>query len=191
MQRRTLLSGVGAIGTVVLAGCSGGGNEGSDGNTEASGGACPSLPLSYTEKRVDISPKVAFDVPASATLTTIESGNGATVQILSEQVYTDQQDWTLDLITIPWEGASSVEAVEAEGAGGLEEEVTGEYDLAVENGRVFSHSTFPQTRIVYLPTESGPIRVRVQPSTMETENLCSDAVQGIRRRTIETVRPVE
>jgi hypothetical protein len=73
----------------------------------------------------------------------------------------------------------------------LEEEVTGEYDLAVEDGRVFSHKTFTQNRIVFLPTESGPIRVRVQPSTMETESLCSDAVQEIRRRTIETVRPVE
>lgn len=189
-SRRQFVSASVTIAVAGLAGCSGsgGGNgnpeDGSD-STEPSSGECPSLPLSYSEKRVDAPPSVAFEVPASAKFTVAEASTGARIKVGVEQISRTSSGWTLT-VQMGTRDASSVEAIEIQER---QEELTSEYDLAVEDARVISGPQFPDVRIVYLPGDSDPIRARVAPAPVEDTQICSDAAIETRRRVVETIRP--
>jgi hypothetical protein len=189
-SRRQFISASVTIAVAGLAGCSGGGGgngnpEDSSGSTEPSSGECPSLPLSYSEKRVDAPPSVAFEVPASAGFVVAEGSTGATIKVEIEQISRSSSGWTLTVRT-GTRNAPSVEAIEIQER---QDELTSEYDLAVDGARVISDPQFPDVRIVYLPGDSGPIRARVSHPTIEDPQTCSDAALEARRQVIETIRP--
>ncbi len=70
------------------------------------------------------------------------------------------------------------------------EELTSEYDLSIEGSRVFKGIMDSTLRIIFLPTNSNPIRMRVS-APINAESICSEAAREAQRRVIETIRPIE
>lgn len=176
---------------IALAGCSSG-NGGDSDEANTGGGnndGCPSLPLSYAEKRIDWSPGFAFEVPADASYASSTTENSAAASI--DYTAVDAGDpWSMEIRAYK-PNISTVEELKAS-EGNLGEEVTSEYDLSVDGARVFISGTISITRIVYLPTGSEPVEVRIAPSTIEPSDVaCPDVGVAIRRRSIETVRNME
>jgi hypothetical protein len=190
-SRRQVLGTLTALGAVALAGCSegGGGDGGGDGNadTDKSGDGCPSLPLSYTEKRIEQQPAIAFEVPADARYERTTSGDIPTFRVASDAVG-GGDPWRMAIIPSTRE-VSSVDEVEPN-TGRLEEEVTDEYDLSVDGARVFHSPGVATTRVVYLPTASDPIRVEIAPPTEPDNQACPEVARAVARRAVETVRPL-
>jgi hypothetical protein len=205
-SRRRYLGAVAALGSVALAGCSGGsGNDGSDGSGPADtqsgateppaegdgGGGCPSLPLSFTEQRVEGSPAFAFEGPADATYSL--NGQGTDSVANAELTYkfpNDDVGWLVIVSAIPQERPTVDEAVEADSYGQSATEVTGEYDLASANTRVFFLDR-RSTHEVYVPSDPVALQVGVEPLTPPDDVSCPDAANATIDRIVETVRSIE
>jgi len=187
-----------SVGAVTLAGCSsnGDGNGGDNSNSDGSGGTggsgegCPSLPLSYTEKRIGVSPAFAFEGPASATYTTRGQGNDTLASAeVTYQLADDGVGWLLIVSAIPQESPTVDEAVEADSYGQSTTEVTSEYN-ASEDIRVFFNEQ-RSTHEVYVPGDPVALQIGVEPLTPPGETSCPDAANATIDRIVETVRSVE
>lgn len=203
-SRRRYLSCLTALGAVALAGCSGGGGgdggggngDGSDGDpggstTGASGEGCPSLPLSYTEKRTEGSPTFAFEGPTDATYSTLGQGTDSLAGVeLTYQLGGDAVGWLVTVSAIPQESPTVDEAVEADSYGQSVTEVTGEYDLASGDTRVFFNAQ-RSTHEVYVPGDPVALQVGVEPLTPPGDTACPDAATATIDRIVETVRAIE
>ncbi len=205
MQRRKLLLTLTAVGTVGLAGCSGGNSEGGENNTnsssggnseggdsnaDSSSGECPSLPLSYTGAGID-QPPITFDIPTDARTVRSEGDN---VEALNVEVNQVKTNWNMRVIPSTLE--TPVDELEAD-SGPIGEELTSQYDTQVEDARVFPFvtpggSNVANTVFVYFSTEDGTVRVQVAPGPLDPSNVaCPDAAREVFTRVIETVQPAE
>jgi hypothetical protein len=218
-RRRVLQATAGAlaVGAVALAGCSsngdGNGSDNSDssggdnGNSDSSGGdnsngdgsggtgasgeGCPSLPLSYTEKRIKVSPAFVFEGPASATYTTQGQGNDSLASAeVTYQLANDGVGWLVIVSAIPQDNPTVDDAVEADSYGQSTTEVTSEYDPASEDIRVFFNEQ-RSTHEVYVPGDPVAVQVGVEPLTPPGDTSCPDAANATIDRIVETVRSIE
>jgi hypothetical protein len=203
-SRRRYLGSLTALGAVALAGCSGGGGgdggggngDGGDGDpgvstTGASGGGCPSLPLSYAEKRIEGSPAFAFEGPIDATYTTQGEGTDSVASAeVTYQLSDDAVGWLVTVSAIPQESPTVDEAVAADSYGQSTTEVTGEYDLATADARVFFNDV-RSTHEVYVPGDPVALQVGVEPLTPPEDTACPDVASATIGRIVETVRAIE
>lgn len=190
MQRRKLLSSLIALGGVALAGCSGneGNGSGDEPDSSAESGSCPSLPLSYTTEEIGGETGLTFEIPEGAEFeVTADEGEGferSLIAAISFSQVNGDEPWDVGLSIN--QADQAITEVNAEEKTGIVD-VTGEYNLAVEDAKVHKPSTGYQ---VYLPITDGIMIVsisRAEPS----EVTCSDAALAVLDRLIETLQPVE
>lgn len=193
-SRRRYLSVLAALGAGAFAGCSGGGDGSSDpesssgdGNESATppGIDCPSLPLSYTEERVNEPQPLRFEVPSEANFNVATpSENFSNIGVTFGRLRADG-NWNLR-VEAGTEDDSEIDSIRyAEERYG--EEVTTDYDLAVDNARAFAN---PPIWYVFLPATPDPIRLIIT-AYVDQEDVCSDAAIELRDRFMESVQLVQ
>gem|GEM_PF-5973266 len=123
-----------------------------------------------------------FEVPSEAKFSVVTPSENASRFGVSFARLRADGDWNLQ-VQAGTENDSDIQSIKkAEQRYG--EEITADYDLAVDGARAFAN---PPLRYVFLPATPDPIRLIIT-AYVDQEEVCSDAAVEVRDRFIESVR---